>query len=339
MALSKTNSVTNYPWHQKSWNHIVQARKNNHLPHAILLSGETGIGKQILANKMVKSLLCMNPQNYEACNNCQACKTYDSGANPDYINIELLEEKQQISVDQIRNLSEFLNYSRSFNTYRVALINPVERMNQNAANSLLKSLEEPASNSIIILIATQLSKILPTIKSRCQLLSLPTPTREQSLSWLVESSPQLENPELLLEMASGKPLLAIDIKQEDIDSRAEFEADVHSVVTANHAIIEIAKKWEKYNAETLLNWQLLWIQDIIKNTQCNQATIDNSGKNPVQNYPKTLSKLSDTMTIEQMWLLYQQLLKQKQYIHTSVNPLMYIENMLLLWLQASHTHT
>lgn len=339
MSSVKTRPIINYPWHKKSWNYFVHARNNNHLPHAILLSGETGIGKKVLANKMVKSLLCMNPQNFEACNSCQACKTYVSGANPDYINIELLEEKQQISVDQIRNLSEFFNYSRSFNTYRVALINPVERMNQNAANSLLKTLEEPASNSVIILIATQLSKILPTIKSRCQLLTIPIPTKEQSLSWLVESSPELENPELLLEMASGKPFLAIDIKQEDIDSRTDFEADILSVVTASHAVIEIAKKWEKYDAEILLNWQLLWIQGIIKNTQCNQVTIDNTGNNPVHNYSQTLHKLSDTMTIEQMWLLYQQLLKQKQYIHTSVNPLMFIENMLLLWLQASHTHT
>ena len=199
---------TEYSWHEHCWDYFVRARTSSHIPHAILLTGENGIGKLALANKMAKSLLCMQPNiktgRFEACNTCQSCKTYDSGANPDYTSVSLLQDKQQIGVDQIRELSEFLNYSRSFNTYRVVLLNPVERMNTNAANSLLKSLEEPASNTVLILIASQLSKILPTIKSRCQILSLATPTKSQSLEWLKLNVPELINPEQKLQMAYWK---------------------------------------------------------------------------------------------------------------------------------------
>ncbi len=337
MEPSKNHVVTTnikYPWHDNSWKYFAQARESNHLPHAIILSGEKGIGKLALANKMAKSLLCMraNMQSgrYEACGACQSCKTYESGANPDYTSISLLEGKQQIGVDQIRELSEFLNYSRSFNTYRVVLLNPVERMNKNAANSLLKSLEEPASNTVIILIASQLSNILPTIKSRCQLLSLPTPTKNQSLAWLKIYSPDLVNPEQLLQMAFGKPLLAIDINFEDIESSERLATDLLAVISDRKLVVETAKNWEKYDLNTLLDWQIFWIQEMIKQAECRQT---DSNEN-TEKYTQTQFKLSELISNEQKWILYQQLINQKHYIHTSVNTLMFVENMIMLWLKA-----
>ncbi len=184
----KTSTNPEYPWHETSWDKFTTARSQDHLPHALLLVGADGTGKLDFAKKIATSLLCTAPVNNKACQNCQSCKTYHANANPDFMQIELLEDKQQISVDQIRQLSEFINYTRSFQGYRVIMINPIERMNQNAANSLLKSLEEPADNTVIILVATNLGKILPTIKSRCQLLTLTTPEKNQALSWLKSQS-------------------------------------------------------------------------------------------------------------------------------------------------------
>ncbi|KAG1694844.1 3-oxoacyl-[acyl-carrier-protein] synthase 2 [Nymphon striatum] len=283
-----------------------------HLPHALLLVGEEGIGKRILAERMARSLLCMNPVNFEACGNCQSCKTHESGANPDYTKVELLEDKQQITI-----------------------INPIERMNNNAANSLLKSLEEPANNSVIILVASHLGKILPTIKSRCQLVSVQSPSYEESFNWLKTHHNNLENLETRLNIAASKPLKALEINDDDIESRFSFLEDLIAVVEANQSLVTTAKKYEKANIESLLNWQITWAQQLIKQTEGNEPKSRNQTRrlNRINsiNYKQQLFK-----RVKQSghWTLYQQLIKQKQYIHTSVNPLMFVENMLLLWLEA-----
>lgn len=338
MSFAMDYATKNYPWHKNSWDYFVKARSRNHLPHALLLTGENGIGKLDFAKKMVKSLLCIEPLDNEPCHQCKACKTYESGANPDFMEIRLLEDKQQISVDQIRKLSEFLTYSRSFNSYRVVLINPVERMNLNAANSLLKSLEEPASNTIIILLATQLNSLLPTIKSRCQLLSVPTPDKTQALAWLRQVAPEISNADELLAMANGKPLLAVDIQDDEIRNREQLAEDILHIVSEYKPVTEIAKKWEKHDHDTLLNWQISWVQDFIK-----QSALTSSGRYPddqgiggnMQSLSKTLFELRKHQSTAQQWQLYQQLITQKQYLHTSVNSLMFIENMLLLWSESS----
>jgi DNA polymerase-3 subunit delta' len=321
------SSINEYPWHQSSWDKIVTARSNNHLPHALLLSGAEGIGKLDFAKKLVTSFLCTAPINNKACQNCQSCKTYHSGANPDFLNIELLEGKQQIGVDQIRKLSEFINYTRSFNAYRVVLLNPVERMNQNSANSLLKSLEEPASNTIIILVATHLSRILPTIKSRCQLITLASPSRKQAITWMKAQSPELSNAEECLSMAHGHPVTALKITEEDQSNRQGFAEELLAVCQQQKTITEVAKKWEKFDHSELLNWQITWVQSFIKKQMI--PTLDDTAE--AHNLSEVLSKLSDTVSEHHQWSLYQQLIMQKQYIHTSVNSLLFIETMLLLW--------
>jgi len=328
-----SNSVINdYPWHQSSWDKFVSARSKNHLPHALLISGTEATGKLDFAKKIVTSLLCTSPINNQACQKCNSCKTYQSGANPDYMNIELLEGKQQISVDQIRQLTEFISYTRSFEAYRVILLHPVERMNNNAANSLLKSLEEPANNTVIILVSSNLGRIIPTIKSRCQLLVLPSPSKEQAIEWIKQQSAS-KNPEELLEMANGQPLTAINISDEDIQSREELANDLLNICTEQKTVTDVAKVWEKLDHSALLNWQINWVQKFIKNKALGQSP---TNKNQ-QKLDVILSKIENRIASDAQWELYQQLIKQKQYIHTSVNPLLFIENMLLLWLQASRT--
>ncbi len=333
-AQNLQSTSIDYPWHEHSWHYFTQARSTGHLPHALLLTGEEGIGKYFLAERMAKSLLCMTPNAFEACGECQSCKTHHSGANPDFTKVELAEDKQQIGVDQIRSLSEFLTYSRSFNTYRVAIIHPIERMNNNAANSLLKSLEEPTNNTVIILVASHLSKVLATIKSRCQLISVASPTHQQAVDWFKKNHAEIEQAEIRLDIAAFKPLKALTITDDDIAERAAFLDSINTIASGRSSIIATAKKWEKSDVELLLNWQISWAQQLIKAAE--SSTILNSTQNSAEtgtlNHAKhTLFKQIDP---NKYWFLYQQLIKQKQYIHTSVNTLMFIENMLLLWSEA-----
>jgi len=318
-----------YPWHQSSWNKIANALSENHLPHALLITGNEGTGKKDFSEQLAQLLLCTSVIKNKACGDCPSCKTYLSNANPDFLRIGLLEDKQQISVDQIRQLSKFISYTRSYAAYRVILLNPTERMNKNAANSLLKSLEEPASNTIIILVATSLSDVIPTIKSRCQLLSLPTPNNNEAISWLKSRS--IINPEELLEIAQGQPLTALNVSDDTIKSRLEFAKDISDVCTNKKSLTEIAKKWEKYEKYTILNWQISWVENHVRH-------ISLSNPSPIKNENSSniFNMLESKIKPIKIWDLHQKLIHQKQYAHTSVNPLLFIENMLLLWLQASN---
>ena len=347
MNTSKPKQNDEFPWHHTCWQQFIQARSQNQLPHAILLTGEEGIGKLALAKRMAKSLVCINNESNpdDACNSCKACKTYDSGANPDYSEIRLLDDKLQIGVDQVRELSSFLHHSRSFNTTRVVIINPVERMNLNAANSLLKSLEEPTEHTVMILVTSQLSQLLATIKSRCQTFTVKTPSIEQSIAWLKtqqskQSNEQNDNetdainPEKALEITGNKPLKAIQLNADEVEQRRHFFKDLYAIIKQQLSVTEVAKKWDKQDLARLLNWQVIAVQNSIKNSLSHfESSTENSSDLPSYVSTKT-NVLTQHLTQEEQWLLYQKLLNQKQYIHTSVNSLMFTENMLLLWLKS-----
>ena len=327
-------ALTDFPWHQKTWDKFSAARTRNHLPHALLVTGEEGIGKNQFAEKLVQSLLCHQPINNKPCEQCNGCKTFSAGSNPDFMEIKVAEDKKQIGVDQIRALSKFITLSRSFDSYRVILLHPVEAMNANAANSLLKSLEEPADNTVIILLATSLNQIIPTIKSRCQLLSLPKPSHQQAIDWLQINAPDLKNAKARLDLSFGRPLIAIETNEADISQAADFAKDILQIVEERKSITEVAKVWEKAQHKDLIDWQVSWLHAFIKENLTNLN--EQEGLEKASQLEQNLSKIKALINAEPCWELYQAVLEQNKYIHTSVNPLMFIENMLTLWFKASH---
>ena len=310
-----------HTWHQTVWDQLVSTRNSNHLPHAILISGAEGTGKQAFSEALVNSLLCESPtEDYDACGDCKSCHVKHSDAHPDYFHVTIAEKKTQILIDQIRQLNEFLRLSQSYRGSRVAFIHPAEALNINAANSLLKSLEEPADNTVIILLTSQLSTLLPTIKSRCQILHLPTPNKEMALQWLSQQSIQ-HKPEELLSMSGGRPLYALELDNEEhFKRRNEFANDLSAVVMQQQSITEISKKWQNAVKYELLDWQIHWVQQLIK---CHFSRRQETSVLSIPR-PKNIANL---------WQLHDQLIKLRAIAHTSLNAQLFIENMLLSWMK------
>ncbi|MCK5902098.1 MAG: DNA polymerase III subunit delta' [Cocleimonas sp.] len=311
-----------YPWHQKAWNQLITARHQQRLPHALLLAGISGIGKQSFAKAFINSLLCESPlEEGQACYQCKSCKVHKAGTHPDYKQVLLAADKTQIVIDQIRSLNDFLHISRSYQRYRVVLISPAESLNLNAANSLLKSLEEPTAYSVIILLSSQPSVLLPTVKSRCQQLTLAPPHRTDAIHWLQTQSVQ-HDPEMLLALSGGRPLTALSFDHETpFKMRQDFLADLSLLLKGEKSITEMSKKWQNNSKQTLLDWQIIWAQQLIK-------------QQFVQNKDQTLSlPLSKTVDLHALWSLHDELLKLKKMTHTSLNAQSFIETMLLLWLK------
>jgi DNA polymerase-3 subunit delta' len=211
-----------YPWQTESWQALQGLR--NRLPHALLLKGTQGIGKLDLASNFAQALLCKQPlQDGMACQECDSCHWFEQGSHPDFRLIqpdalavaEEVEEKsggkkpsKEISVDQIRDLSSFANLSAHCGGYRVVIIYPAESMNHNAANSLLKSLEEPTDKLLFILVTHKPQQLLPTILSRCLSFTIPTPSREVGVAWLIQQG--VKNPEHALAQTGFAPLQALN---------------------------------------------------------------------------------------------------------------------------------
>lgn len=336
-----------YPWQESQWQHFNTVRNSDHLPHALLLVGSDGIGKNDFANILANSLLCeqVNSAGY-ACGQCNSCKVKKSNSHPDYKYLGLPEGKQQIPVNAIRELTDFLYLSRSYNGYRVVVISSADKMNINAANSLLKSLEEPPPNTVIILVVDQLGKLPITIRSRCQVLAMTKPDEKTALSWLEQQ--KLNNPaENMLSLADNKPLLAIalDANEELLALRNKFAKDLISIIQRKSSVTVIAKDWEKTDLAMLLNWQIKWLYSVAKMVALEESDdVTNIQTNPQTGTKKETSKQEESKAnpfllyiqssfydAESLWKLYSELLQLKALTDYPLNRSMFTESMLLLW--------
>lgn len=204
-----------YPWQKKQWLQL-QASKNR-LPHALLFIGVRGTGKANFAECFMRQQLCQQTKSLmDADCDCHSCRLVLGRAHPNVLWIEPEKTDGAIKIDQIRHAAEFIQQTSLQGEYRFVVINPASNMNINAANALLKTLEEPASGAITILICEQASHLPATVLSRCQHIHFPVPEASMAREWFVKKNPQLENPELVLRLANGAPLAALQLVQADI---------------------------------------------------------------------------------------------------------------------------
>lgn len=213
------SNIKIYPWQNSTWKLVNQDDK--HRAHALLLHGRAGIGKYDFARHLSQSLLCtQKDESSHACGACSSCSWFNEESHPDFrllspeqdsdadedgASTKKTKKKTQISVAQIRDLSDFLSMSsHRSDGFRIVLIHPAEALNLASANALLKMLEEPAEGVVFILVAHQLQRLLPTIISRCQKINMPIPNNELALAWLGEQG--VVNAKAQLAYLDGSPI-------------------------------------------------------------------------------------------------------------------------------------
>jgi DNA polymerase III subunit delta' len=227
-----------YPWHSPAASALL-ARKRG-LPHALLFCGREGIGKLAFAEALAGALLCERPGTSGACGKCASCGWMGQGGHPDFRRLEpeILSESPEpeesgeknkkpsleIKVDQVREIAGFIAMTSHHGGAKVALIHPAEALNVNAANALLKNLEEPPPGTYFLLVAHRWHQLLPTIRSRCERVTLPAPDAETARRWLAEQ--KLPDADVALAHAGGAPLLAL---QYDEDYWRQREAILNAI--------------------------------------------------------------------------------------------------------------
>jgi len=215
-----------HPWNAPLFESL--RRASDRLPHALLIHGARGTGKLALAEAIAQLLLCEAADAArKPCGTCEGCRWLRAGSHPDFRRVEpealarepLAEEEgdapakkgkpsTEVKVEQVRELAGFLNLRSHRGRLRVALVHPAEDMNPNAANALLKGLEEPPAGAVFLLVSHRPARLLPTIRSRCVALPVALPARDKALEWL--SAQGAKDPGRWLAFAGGAPLGALD---------------------------------------------------------------------------------------------------------------------------------
>lgn len=196
------------PWQAGEWSHLTELIETGRLPHALLMVGGQFTGKSHLALALSRLLLCAAPVDGLNCGHCHACELSASGGHGDFRWLQPEEKSRVIKIDQVRSAVQFTNQTAGFGVRKVVVLAPADSMNVNAFNALLKSLEEPATDTFLFLVCHRMHNVPATIRSRCQLLRMATPTAEVSLDWLEQLTGSREDSGRLLGLADGQPLLA-----------------------------------------------------------------------------------------------------------------------------------
>jgi DNA polymerase-3 subunit delta' len=195
-------------WHAAVWRSLERRVADGRLHHALLVCGPPGVGKRLLAERLALRLLCLGAVGGEACGTCRGCQLMRAGTHPDCLRVQPEEPGRQIRIAQVRDaLVEFVMRTPSISGHKVVLIDPADAMNTPTANCLLKSLEEPAPRTHLLLLSDSPVRLLPTIRSRCEQLRLGPPSRDEGIAWL-RNRVDADGIEDLLGAASGCPLRA-----------------------------------------------------------------------------------------------------------------------------------
>ena len=317
-----------YPWQDSLWQQM--AGRAQHA-HAYLLHGPAGIGKRALAERLMASLLCKQPVGLEACGSCKSCSLLAAGSHPDNYILEPEEADKAIKVDQVRELVNFVVQTAQLGGRKVVLVEPVESMNVNAANALLKSLEEPSGNTILLLVSHQSSRLLPTIRSRCVQQACPLPSEAMSLEWLAKALPECSEAQRieLLTLAAGSPLAAVKLQAQGVrEQRAAVVEGVKKLLKRKISATQLAESWNAIPLLLLFDWFCDWSSLILRY----QLTQDEAGLG-LEDMRKVLQYLAqktpqDKVLAIQDWILAQ---RQKVLGKANLNRVLLLEALLVQW--------
>jgi len=188
--------------HNNIWQTLKKSAETGRVTHAFLFFGPDKIGKKTLALEFVKLLNCQREKN-NPCQNCLSCKEIDKRSHPDLVFIE--PRKKEIQISQIRDLNWHLSLRSSVSPFKAAVIDEAHLMNEEAQNSLLKTLEEPRGNTIIILVTSFPELLLSTIISRTKRIRFTSVSEKEIRDYLKEQEVPEKEMKELISISLGKP--------------------------------------------------------------------------------------------------------------------------------------
>ncbi len=297
------------PWQEDLWLRVTTLVLQSRLTHALLIAGPRGVGKRHFAKALTAFILCEKRSGF-ACGQCRSCLQFVAGHHPNAVTLQREvddktgKEKRDIGIEQIRELGERLSLSSHYGQAKVALVDPVDALNLNGSNALLKTIEEPPANSYLILISERPQALPATLRSRCQRFRMAAPAREQALAWLGDSADASD----ALTQAHGAPLRARELlESEHLQRGRKWAAELVAIAEQRRDPLVVAAAIGKDDAVAFLEWLLTWLSGQLKE----QVRRGNSAAG------------IDT--------LIQETLAAHQRLRANANQQLVVESLLILW--------
>lgn len=317
-----------YPWLAASWQaldaHLVAGR----VPQGLLVHGPRGVGKHLLVETYAQKLLCRQPAQF-ACGECSACHLFLAGNHPDCLRVRPVEPGKGIPVDAVRQLCADLALKSQYSGFRVVIITPADLLNLHAANALLKTLEEPAERTSIVLVTEHHAQLPATLLSRCQRLAIPLPGREEALRWLTSERPGCDG-EVLLAAAGGSPLRALALASADgggPERRSELIAALQSVAEHQTEPTSVAERWHKEaELDVMIGWWSSMTADLLRLALAGpEVELHNPDLRP------RLQSLSGRLDLVSLGECWDRLLQANRALGTNINRQLLLEELLISW--------
>ncbi len=334
--------ITNiYPWQQELWQSMAQRYARGNLAHAYLLVGEQGIGKREFAIGFAQYLLCTARSASAICGHCKACDLNSAGTNPDLFFIGPEEGSAAIKIEQIRQLGKFSQQTAHGFGNRVIIISPAEALGPAAANSLLKVLEEPPTDTFFLLISHQPGLLMPTVRSRCQPQVMPVPTAQALSIWLqgvVPPATSKDDMQGAMLIAKGRPLIALAALAKNLPAQRKGVLQALSLLMQNRIQpVELAKQLDKSDRQDVLSILLVSLANLIRfQSSAEQRYMQNE---PELQELATIAGITPANGLQQsrtLLKLYEILNNHKRLLDSTSNPnpQLLMETSLIAWQQS-----
>lgn len=322
--------MTILPWQMNPWQKLVDATLHQRLPHALMLVGQSHAEALIFAENFSTFLLC--PKKPTPCGECHHCELMRAKSHPDFLLISPEKTDGPIKIDQIRELVHAAHETSMQGGYRIIVITKAHVMNQNAANALLKTLEEPAPQTLLILISEQNQRLPATILSRCQKIYLQKPDENTALAWLALQW-DIANPALLLALSEGSPSQALELAKSDfMRIREDFYQGLALLSKDKADPIALGATFQTHDLSLIYRLLNSALRDMLRyQLSCGKATLINT------DFSDLFANFA-TRILTKNLLSYLDMV-EKSYknfmISQSLNKLLLIEELFIRWVYVS----
>ncbi|WP_223668837.1 DNA polymerase III subunit delta' C-terminal domain-containing protein [Kangiella shandongensis] len=309
MSLFEENSLT--PWQEGPFAHLSQQLAQDQLPHSILVLGEDGVGRDDFCQFVAQWMLCNAPDKGQGyCGQCKSCQLFEAGTHPDYHLLQIEEGKTQIAISQVRELIEHMQESAHQAGWKLANITDIHALNASSFNALLKTLEEPQENTLLLLQAEQLQGVPATIKSRAQILKVGVTNTSMTREWLKQRHDFFdEEMETALQLFPTAPYkVEAFVENGEAFKSGEFIFDYADVITATQPPMDIAQRWQE-ELENCVFWCQLMFHDVL--------LLQQGGKEndiQLQKQHKALAEIASTVNAKGVTLLLNKIIEIQRLI-------------------------
>ncbi|XOZ34270.1 DNA polymerase III subunit delta' [Halomonadaceae bacterium KBTZ08] len=328
----QSDAFAPWPWQSDAYAQLAQRFQEGRFPHALMLLGPAGVGKRQLTVSLASLLLCEAPVAHSgyarACGECKQCLLMAGEGHLDARRLLPTDQSRYIRIHQVRALGRFVMESPQVARRKVAVIERADQLNLNAANALLKTLEEPPADTFVLVLQREGQPVLPTIRSRCQVLRVEAPTTAEARQWLAQhrsdDTPALDR---ALRWAGGAPLEAVRLLEANRpEQRAQCLKALQQALKAEITLSEAVKPFLAMPLMEALDLLQGWALDLARAGADPEAVADGEAA-------PMLRFLAGRRHPSELTAIHEAIMDVRRGLDYNVNPELELIGVLELWCQ------